>query len=262
MNHVTHGQGEPVILIHGLFGNIDNLKNLANSLQDSFRVTRVDLPNHGESEHVSQMDYFSLAKSIITLCDNLNLQHFSLVGHSMGGKVAMAVALLYPQRVNTIVIADIAPVTYKPRHDTVFHALMSLKLDSTTTRQTALAHLVQQNVDSATAQFLLKNLQRQTAGFTWKMNLNGLFNAYQQLIDWPFKLISKGEQWKPYTNACLIIRGADSDYVTHEHRDEIIAQFPHISAKTLNGTGHWLHAQKPEIFNRLVKEFLLKNSHP
>lgn len=253
MNYVTSGSGDPVILIHGLFGNLDNLKSLAKVLETQFQVIRVDLPNHGLSPHWSNMDYPTLAKSVIDLMDHLNLKSAKLVGHSMGGKVAMAAALLYPSRIDAIVVADIAPVTYQPRHQTVFAGLTSLVLDQHTTRQSALSHLIEAGIESSVAQFLLKNLQRTENGFEWKMNLSGLIDSYDRIIAWQ---LPNDEKHLQYNKPCLFIRGGESDYVTAEHRDEIIAQFPSVSVKTLNGTGHWLHAQKPEIFNRIVTEFV------
>ncbi|NKF51441.1 alpha/beta fold hydrolase [Shewanella sp. WXL01] len=257
MHYETRGQGQPVILIHGLFGNIDNLKNLAISLESDFQVTRVDVPNHGLSTHWQHMDYVNLASAFIELLDSLNIEKANFVGHSMGGKIAMAIALLHPKRVSGLVVADIAPVAYQPRHDDVFRALNSLNL-SDTDRKRALAHMLEHNIDEGTAQFLLKNLQRSDGGFKWKMNLTGLQQSYPDIIGWPFTKQSQ-LPWQPFQLPCLFVRGGDSNYVTAEHRQEIIEQFPKVAAKTLNGTGHWLHAQKPEIFNRIVKDFLVQN---
>ncbi|WP_434931845.1 alpha/beta fold hydrolase [Shewanella sp. HL-SH5] len=253
MHYVISGAGEPVILIHGLFGNLDNLKSLGTSLENDFQVVRVDLPNHGLSEHWSTMDYPSLAKAIIALIDELGFNSVKIVGHSMGGKIAMATALLYPERVNSLVVADIAPVTYQPRHQTVFAGLSSLVLDKDTNRKTALVHLIDSGIDEGTAQFLLKNLQRTDDGFEWKMNLTGLINCYDRIIGWQ---LTDDDRPQHYDKPCLFIRGDESNYVMAEHRDAIVTQFPQVSAKTINGAGHWLHAQKPEIFNRIVANFL------
>ncbi|UJF20738.1 alpha/beta fold hydrolase [Shewanella sp. OMA3-2] len=253
MHYVISGAGEPVILIHGLFGNLDNLKSLGASLESDFQVVRVDLPNHGLSEHWSTMDYPSLSKSIIALIDELGFNSVKIVGHSMGGKIAMATALLYPERVNSLVVADIAPVTYQPRHQTVFAGLSSLVLDKDTNRKAALVHLIDSGIDEGTAQFLLKNLQRTDDGFEWRMNLTGLINCYDRIIGWQ---LTDDNRPLAYDKPCLFIRGGESNYVMAEHRDAIVAQFPQVTAKTINGADHWLHAQKPEIFNRIVANFL------
>ena len=253
MHYVTSGNGEPVILIHGLFGNLDNLKSLGISLEADFQVIRVDVPNHGLSEHWHTMDYPTLAKAVIDLIDQLGFDCVKLVGHSMGGKIAMAAALLYPERISSLVVADIAPVSYQPRHQLVFAGLTSLPLNQQTSRKSALTHLIDAGIDESTAQFLLKNLQRTESGFEWKMNLAGLIDCYDRIIDWRLTEDNRSLQ---YNKPCLFIRGGESNYVTADHREAIMQQFPNVTAKTLNGTGHWLHAQKPEIFNRIVGEFL------
>ncbi|QIR16168.1 alpha/beta fold hydrolase [Shewanella aestuarii] len=253
MNYAISGKGQPVILLHGLFGNLDNLKSLAKALENRFQVIRVDLPNHGQSPHWSCMDYPALAQAVIDLMNELSLKSAKLVGHSMGGKVAMATALLNPLKIDALVVADIAPVTYHPRHQTVFAGLTSLVLNHQTTRVSALNHLINAGIEESVAQFLLKNLQRTETGFEWKMNLTGLINSYDRIIGWQLQDCSTPS---PYNKPCLFIRGGESDYVTADHREQILEQFPSANVKTLNGTGHWLHAQKPEIFNRIVAEFL------
>ncbi|MCG9731569.1 alpha/beta fold hydrolase [Shewanella sp. Isolate13] len=252
MYYVKSGQGPVVILIHGLFGDLDNLKALGKALEDSFTVVRVDVLNHGASPSVAKMDYRSLASSIAELIEQLPEKEAIIVGHSMGGKIAMATALCYPKLVSKLVVADIAPVAYQSRHDSVFAALESMPLAEIKDRRQALAHMKSCNIDDGTAQFLLKSLTRAEQGFSWKMNLSGLKASYANIIDWPTFP-------QPYQGPCLFIRGGDSDYVTAEHRQAIMTQFPKVKAKTIEGSGHWLHAQKPAIFNRIVKEFITNN---
>lgn len=257
MNFVSTGQGPAVILIHGLFGNLDNLKGLGQVLENQYQVIRVDVPNHGLSEHWDQMDYPRLATAMISLLDELAIERAHIVGHSMGGKIAMATALAFPERIISMVAADIAPVAYEPRHDTVFAALESLPLEGHTDRRFALNHLIDNDIDEATAQFLLKNLQRTDTGFRWKMNLSGLKACYPNIIGWQNQTLNPVQS---YAGPSLFIRGGDSNYVTSEHRSAIMAQFPAAQAKTLEGCRHWLHAQKPAIFNRIVSEFIDKHS--
>ena len=251
LNYTQSGQGSPVILIHGLFGNLDNLKTLGSSLE-GYQVIRIDVPNHGLSPHWPNMDYPMIAEALVGLMDELELDRAHLVGHSMGGKIAMATALLYGNRVKSLVAADISPVAYQPRHQTVFEGLSNINLSSLTNRAEALKRLLDAGIDEGTAMFLLKNLAKDDQGFSWKMNLAGLKTSYSHLIGWP---ISDQE----YTGPSLCIRGADSDYVTAAHRQAFLSQFPKIQSKTLAGTGHWLHAQKPAIFNRIVAEFIAQN---
>ncbi|QYK06944.1 alpha/beta fold hydrolase [Shewanella zhangzhouensis] len=249
LNYQTQGSGEDVILVHGLFGDLDNLKTLAQTLETDYRVTRIDVPNHGQSPHWNKMDYQSLAQSLVSLLDELGATKAHLIGHSMGGKIVLATALLYPERVASVVAADIAPVPYAPRHQRVFAALTSLPLDGSVDRKEALNHLLARSVDDATAQFLLKSFRRAESGFSWRMNLDGLIASYDGIIGWPFSNDS-------YNGPTLFIRGDESDYVTAEHKDAILTQFPKVQLKSIGGAGHWLHAQKPSIFNRLVKNFL------
>ncbi|QYJ84564.1 alpha/beta fold hydrolase [Shewanella mesophila] len=262
LNYQISGNGTPVILIHGLFGNLDNLKTLANSLSDH-RVIRVDVPNHGLSPHWQVMDYPSLAKAMTQLLAELSIDSAHFVGHSMGGKIAMAAALLYPQYVKSLVAADIAPVAYNPRHQLVFAALNQLDLKNLRSRSQGLTELLNSGIDEATAQFLLKNLQKDDAGFSWKMNLAGLQACYDKLIGWDLRCddlpSNRITTELSYTGPSLCIRGGDSDYVKAEHSAQFVQQFPAIKAKTLAGTGHWLHAQKPVIFNRLVGDFIASN---
>ncbi|MGS0730881.1 alpha/beta fold hydrolase, partial [Shewanella sp. 0m-11] len=139
MHYVTSGQGPVVILIHGLFGDLDNLKALGKELEANFTVVRIDVLNHGSSPQVANMSYQSLADSMVNLIDELNCKDAILIGHSMGGKIAMATALSYPERVSQLVVADIAPVAYQSRHDKVFTALASMPLSEIKDRRQALA---------------------------------------------------------------------------------------------------------------------------
>ncbi|WP_299805319.1 alpha/beta fold hydrolase [uncultured Shewanella sp.] len=249
MHYVISGQGPVVILIHGLFGDLDNLKALGKELEEQFTVVRIDVLNHGNSPQVANMCYQTLADSMAQLIEELDCKEAILIGHSMGGKIAMATALNYPHLVKKLVVADIAPVAYQSRHDKVFAALESMPLTELKDRRQALVHMQTCGVDDGTAQFLLKSLTRAEQGFGWKMNLSGLKASYTNIIDWPHFS-------SHYQGPCLFVRGGDSDYVTTEHRQAIMTQFPTVKAKTIEGTGHWLHAQKPAIFNRIVKDFI------
>ena len=252
MNSVSSGQGSAVVLIHGLFGNLDNLKNLAQSLEAQYQVIRIDVPNHGASKHWDKMDYPSLAQAVIDLLDSYQIEKAHIIGHSMGGKIAMATAQFFPERVLSIVAADIAPVPYEYRHQKVFTALDRVPLKQISSRQDAMLSLKESGIEDATAMFLLKGLHKTEQGYEWKMNLEGLKEGYPTLIDWP-------NADKVYSGPTLMLRGGDSDYVTLEHANTIMKQFPKVEAKTINGTGHWLHAQKPAVFNRIISHFLAKH---
>ncbi|QSX35449.1 alpha/beta fold hydrolase [Shewanella avicenniae] len=255
MNFVDSGSGFPIVLIHGLFGDCDNLKGLGRELEQlSFRVIRVDCPNHGKSAAIHPMTYPAMAAEIKATLDSIGIQQFMVVGHSMGGKIAMTLALSYPESVTAVVATDIAPVVYQPHHQKVFAGLNSMPADIKD-RRAALAHLISHDIDEGTAQFLLKSLVRGDNQVSWKFNLAELIASYHYIVGWyniePNSIAS-------YQGPILFLRGGDSNYVKAEYQAQIVAQFPHASAKTIEGTGHWLHAQKPAVFNRVVCDFIAK----
>ncbi|GLS84457.1 alpha/beta fold hydrolase [Paraferrimonas haliotis] len=254
MHYQRSGEGSCVVLIHGLFGNHQNLRNLALELEKDYQVISVDVRNHGQSPWVDDMNYPSLAKDIIALLDWLKIETCQLVGHSMGGKIALYTALLAPKRIRSVVAADIAPVAYNHHHGVIFDAMLSLDLQAIDNRQQAMSHLTSAGIDAGTAAFLLKNLKREQGQFQWGLNLQALKSHYHEIIGWPKHQLS-------YTGPTLFIKGANSDYITAEHQADIVRQFPNAKAKIINGTGHWLHAEKPAAFNKLVADFLNATNH-
>ena len=240
----------PVILIHGLFGSYENLGVIERSLSEQYQVVNVDVRNHGRSEHSEQMNYLLMADDLAQTLDNLGIAKAILLGHSMGGKLAMAFALTRPQRVEKLIMADIAPVAYPPRHNTIFTALDAVDLANITSRADADAQLAVYIDEIGVRQFLLKSLLKQESGFSWRFNLAALKANYQHLISQPL-------QEGCYNGPVLFIKGGDSDYILPEHKDRIMQLFPNAQAKVIQGTGHWLHAEKPAVFTKLVKDFLL-----
>jgi esterase len=257
LNHHITGQGEPLILLHGLFGSLENLGGIARRLEDGWQIHALDQRNHGSSPHTDDMDYPAMAADVVAYMDALNLDKAWVLGHSMGGKVAMQVALGYPERVKGIIVADIAPVTYKARHDAVLDGMKNLDLIGVTTRQEADKRLAEFVEIPGVRQFLLKNLERipaEQAGdgdqlFRWRLNLPVIDACYQKLADAP-----EGEG--PYNGPVLFIKGADSAYIQSKHQDTIRQLFPAAELKIIEGTGHWLHAEKPDTFAALCRRFL------
>ncbi|ABM02719.1 alpha/beta hydrolase fold protein [Psychromonas ingrahamii 37] len=240
---------ENIFIIHGLFGSLSNLSGLASELQELYHTISVDLRNHGNSPHDNSMTYIEMANDIFSLADHLNIEHFSIVGHSMGGKVAMACALLNPQRVNKIIVADIAPVVYTDKHNDVFIGLNALANEPIQTRKTAELTLSPYITIPETRQFLLKSLRKKGENFHLLFNLPALSANYATIRSWP-------EFDDIFNKEALFIKGADSDYILPEYQANILHYFPNAKAKMIKDTGHWLHAEKPKTFNRLVKEFL------
>lgn len=249
LNYECQGSGDPVILIHGLFGDLDNLKSISRSLTDSYTVVNLDVRNHGQSPHCDAMSYAAMAEDVIAIADEQGFAKFHLLGHSMGGKIAMEIALRYPSRVRSLIVADIAPVVYDARNSSILDALCSIDVDSLNSRQEADEQLAKSIETKGVRQFLLKNLRKNNDKWFWRFNLSGLQSNYTTLSGEP---TGEGQ----YIGPVLFIRGEKSDYVTSEHTDAIAQRFPAARPETIDGTGHWLHAEKPKEFNQLVSDFL------
>lgn len=250
LHYETLGQSSnpAVIIIHGLFGDKDNLKNLARDLQDSYFCVLVDARNHGDSPHTETMSYSDMAADVLATCDKLELRQFAVVGHSMGGKIAMQLAMDAPERVTKAVFADIAPVAYSGTHNDILDALDTVDLSNVSRRQDVDKQLADRIPNAGVRQFLLKNLRKSGERFEWRLNLQGLIDNYDAIAG----AVSEGH----YEGPVLFIKGGDSDYLQEKHRDAVSQRFSQVDIKVIEGTGHWLHAEKPRIFNRLVEQFL------
>jgi esterase len=249
LHYSEQGSGAiTVVLLHGLFGSGDNLGALARALAPDYRVISVDLRNHGRSPHSATMTLAELAGDVLALLDALAVERAHLVGHSLGGKVAMQLALSAPARVGRLVCADIAPVQYAPHHHGIFAGLQAVDLAALNQRGEADAVLARDIDEVPVRQFLLKSLYRDEGGFHWRFDLAALIANYKEVLAAP-----EGE---PFEGPTLFIKGGDSDYLLPEHADRVKALFPNFRVKVIEGTGHWLHGEKPVVFNKLVKDFL------
>ena len=252
LNYQEQGNGYPVILIHGMFGSLSNLGNLARCLSNQFRVISVDLRNHGDSPHDSVFDMATMAEDILNLMDILSLPTAFIVGHSLGGKVGMQLALSHSDRVTKLVVADISPVTYQPRNDPALKGLIALSEASIQNRNQAEELLADFISDSQTRAFLLKNLKRNDDRFVLKLNMNAVIENYgTALVAAP-----SGDR---FDNPCLFIKGETSAYIQEKHRPIIKDMFPNSQVNVISGAGHWLHAEKPKLFNNQVMEFFTIN---
>lgn len=254
-NQILHykqtGQGEDILLIHGLFGSLDNLNMVAKGLEHQYRVTSVDVRNHGNSFHVNEMSYPALAQDIIDLMDTLAIESAYVLGHSMGGKIAMQLALTHPQRVKKLMVADIAPVAYPAHHQQIINGLQAIDLSQVKSRKDADMQLAPYVEEASTRSFLLRNLAVIDGQYQFKCALDYIAQCYDQIM----MAYSGDEQ---YLGETLFIIGGNSNYVTAEHRARINALFPKVSAKIIQGAGHWLHAEKTTAFNKIINDFLAK----
>ena len=244
------GHGEPLVLLHGLFGSGDNWFGVAPRLAEKFHVLIPDLRNHGHSPHHAEMDYPLMAADVERFLAAQNIESASVIGHSMGGKVAMQFALDFPARVKKLVVVDMAPRAYKRAHDHIFAALLALDLKSFQTRSEIEEALAPEIPSLNLRRFLLKNLGRDDHGkFIWKMNLRGVVENYSRLGE----VLSPQNQ---FDKPALFLRGGKSDYIRAEDGLEIRRLFPTADIQTIAAANHWVHADAPAEFIRRVLDFL------
>jgi len=244
------GHGEPLVLLHGLFGSGDNWFGVAPKLAEKFHVFAPDLRNHGHSPHHAEMDYPLMAADVEKFFAAQKIESAHVIGHSMGGKVAMQFALDFPACVKKLVVVDMAPRAYARTHDKIFAALLALDLASFQTRQQIEDALAPEIPSLNLRRFLLKNLGRDEHGkLVWKMNLRGVAENYSRLGE----VLSAQNHFEKPT---LFIRGGKSDYISATDESEIRRRFSAAQIQTITAANHWVHADAPEEFLKLVLDFL------
>lgn len=252
--HQRNGQGEALVVVHGLFGSASNWRNVALSLADDFAVWAVDLRNHGSSFHRQGMSYTQQAEDLLTWLDYQGIEKASFLGHSMGGKVVMEFALNYPNRVNKLLIADIAPIAYEASHNEIIASLEKLKAQEPWRERRDADRFLTEELGSETVQtrlFLLTNLRRTGEGLKLRVGLEEIAQGYPEILAAPPAI----EAGKSFAGPCLVIRGTKSDYVPDSSLAAFKASFPSYELADLDG-GHWLHAEQTEAFTAAVKNFL------
>lgn len=252
LHHIdTGGEGEPLVIIHGLFGSGDNWRSHLRHWQERYRVITLDLRNHGRSPHAPGMSYAAMAEDVRALLDRLEIDRAHLLGHSMGGKVAISLARLAPARTRSLILADIAPVTYEWHgHDSVFAALRSVEVGQPADRPAADALMAEHVSERAVRLFLATNLVRSDqGGLCLRLGLDEIQAGYEDIIGLP-----AGEG--TFEGPTLVVRGSRSPYVSDERLPALHAMLPRAEIVTLSGAGHWLHAEQPAAFQDSVNEFL------
>jgi len=235
----------PVLLVHGLFGTLDNLGILARDLKQQHSVLQVDLRNHGLSPRSPVMTYQAMAEDLRETLDAAGIDKALVIGHSMGAKAAMALTAVAPERVARLVAIDMAPVSYGVRrHDDIFAALNAVTEAGITDRAGATRCMQQFIGEDGVIQFLLKSFQQGE----WRFNVAALHEQYAHIIGW--------QDVSPWPHPALFIRGGLSDYVNDSHREAIARQFPLARAYVVAGSGHWVHAEKPEAVLRAIHRFI------
>lgn len=235
------GSGQPLIILHGLFGSSDNWRGLAKQLSQYAQVITVDLRNHGRSPHSTRQNYQLMADDLVELLDELMLKKVDIIGHSIGGKMAMVFSQYHPERINKLLVVDIAPRAYADEHSTIFKALLSVELSRYKKRSEVDAVLSSSILEKTVRQFLLMNLDTLNDQLVWRINVQALFDNYHHLM----APVCQNQQ---ITISSCFIRGGRSPYIKSE--DEILIKTVFLNSQivTIDQAGHWVHAEQPQQF--------------
>lgn len=251
LNYKKYGEGHPFIILHGLFGSLDNWQTHAKKIGEYYEVILVDNRNHGHSPHAELHTYDLMAEDLRELMDDLGIQEAIILGHSMGGKAAMRFTQLFPDRVKKLIVVDIGVKGYPMHHDAILEGLCSLDFDRITSRGEADKQLEQYVGNIAVRQFLLKNLYWVEKGkLAFRMNLAVLQEQMPEIL----KALPKQEVF----TLTRFIKGELSNYILDEDIPELEEYFPDSDVVTIEGAGHWVHSEKPEEFIEAVLEFCLR----
>jgi esterase len=236
-------EGPPLLILHGLYGSGTNWRSLARRLAASAHVFTVDLRNHGRSPWADTMAYADMAADVARLIDARGLDRPSLMGHSMGGKVAMALALTQPQKVGRLVVVDIAPVSYPDRMSAYAQAMQQVDVAHAVTRSAIRGALLGPVGDASVTAFLMQNLVDRDGRFDWRVNLAAILREMPVITGFPAEL-----QTLRFDGPCAAIAGAKSSYVDPPDARVFAPMFPSMQVQVIEGAGHWVHADQPEAF--------------
>ncbi|MGB3588124.1 MAG: alpha/beta fold hydrolase [Tunicatimonas sp.] len=250
LHYRTLGEGQPIIILHGIFGTSDNWQTFGKQLATDYQVFLVDQRNHGLSPHSDTFDYPAMAMDIYEFVQQHQLENPIIIGHSMGGKAAMFYAVTHPNAFAKLIVVDIAPRSYPVHHQHILDAMSGVNLASATSRKDIEDQLKPHLPDFGVRQFLMKNLKRENNNsFSWKLNLSaiqanienvGVAVPTNNLVDRP----------------TLFVRGAKSDYIRAEDETLIQEIFPQATVVTIENAGHWVHAEQPDALYKSLMKFL------
>lgn len=246
------GQGSPVIVLHGLFGQSDNWLSIGKRLAEHFSVFIPDMRNHGQSAHSSSLSYQAMSDDILEFIDENNIVNPIIIGHSMGGKAAMHFTLEHPHLVKKLAVIDISLRKYPERriHTHIVSTMLSLTLSSFTTRQEVEKALIEKIDNERIRMFILKNLYYKHHGkLAWRLNLDAINNSLDMLFD-------AVDVPGTFDKEVLFVRGEKSDYIPDEDVGLIKRSFPKAEIKTISGATHWVHADAPDELFGILAEFL------
>jgi esterase len=238
----------PLLILHGFFASSRNWRSVAQTLSDKFHVYVLDMRNHGASPHNPVMDYEVMANDVLQFMDARQIVAAAILGHSMGGKIAMWLALNHPQRVAKLMVVDIAPISYQHNFAAIIGALTALPLAEVNNRKQAEILLAENIPELSYRQFLLQNLVLQDEHYGWRVDLAIFAHTAPTIVAFP-----NTEHVVPFTGKALFIAGADSDFVREK---DIKRLFPQANLVFIEHAGHWLHVQQPTVFITVITDFL------
>lgn len=249
LNFRKYGSGQPLFILHGVFGSSDNWQTLGKEFAEKHAVYLIDQRNHGNSPHDEEMNYQVMSEDLVELMEQEKLTNINILGHSMGGKTAMHFACSYPDYVDKLIVVDIAPKYYPPHHQQIFEGFHSVDLKTIETRKDADEQMAKKIKNMGVRQFILKNLSREGDSYTWKVNLKALEENVE-------KIGGGLPEEALFEKGTLFIGGTKSDYITEEDHKLIKKHFPASEIKMIDGAGHWVHAEKPKELAEVVFDFL------
>jgi len=252
LHSIIIGEGQPLIILHGLFGMGDNWKTLANRFSEKYQVHIVDQRNHGRSFHSDEFTYELMVEDLLFYINHHNLDKVHLLGHSMGGKTVMLFAVEYDEKVDKIIIADIAPRFYPPHHQFIIEALNAVDFKKVRSRDEIERIFEKFIPEAGIRQFLAKNVYRKTRDeFAYRFNLECLTDCFDE-VGVGLPPISQ------FYGEALFLKGENSGYISKEDEQLIATHFPKSEIKIVKEAGHWLHAENPEDFYNYIMSFLEK----
>ena len=251
------GSGPPLVILHGLFGSSGNWRGIARELAVTHSVFSVDLRNHGASPWADSMDYVEMADDVLQLIERLGLDRPTVMGHSMGGKTAMALALRHPRRVGRLIVVDIAPVPYADTLTPFAEAMRSVDVVAAASRAEVQRRLQLSVADRGVVPFLMQNLVTRNDHFDWRLNLMGISAAMPQLCTFTSVLLGAR-----FTGPLKVIAGASSDYVAQRDGASFRPMFSDIEVDVIDNAGHWVHADQPAAFLASVRQALRHEMQP
>jgi esterase len=257
LNYKKIGQGQPFLILHGLFGSLDNWSTISKEFAKNFEVFIIDQRNHGQSPHSEEWNYDAMADDLMVFIKDHQLKNVILLGHSMGGKTAMLFALKHPNYLDKLIIADIAPKRYPPHHNTILKSLNAVDFSVVNSRQQVEEVLGVYLSDIGTKQFLLKNLYWENLDnkkLAWRFNLPVISRNLEKILNGFDSVVEKSNV------ETLFLKGEASDYILPSDMPHIKSIFPNASLAIIQNAGHWLHAENPNGFVSAVNHFISSGS--